>query len=83
MDTEVAKIDKFGRVLVPARFREQLGWTADTPVIVGITAEGQLQVWTRESAVRRAQELCRGLHKDSVVEAFLADRKREAQRENG
>ena len=76
-------MDKFGRILVPAHFREKLGWTADTPVIVGITSEGQLQVWTRESAVRRAQEMCRGLRKDNVVDGFLAERKREAARENG
>jgi len=81
MDT-IAKIDRAGRILVPLKFRQQLGFKENSNLILRIE-DGELRLHTREQALRRAQERLKRLKKagDSVVDEFLAERRQEARRE--
>lgn len=77
-----AKIDGAGRVLVPLKFRRELGLTENSDLILRVEA-GELRMHTREAALKRARERLSRLKKpgESVVDEFLAERREEARRE--
>ena len=79
---ETTKLDNAGRVLVPLKFRRQLGLAANAELILRIE-DGELRMHTRETAIRRARERLKRLKKpgESVVDEFLSERREEARRE--
>ncbi len=79
-------VDASGRLVVPARFRRALGFRDHQRVIVSLNGKG-LQIQTAEAALDAGIEYCRALVKryggppGGAVEALLAERRREAQKE--
>lgn len=69
--------------MIPRSFRERLKLSAGMELIVRIE-DGELRMTTRAEALRRAQRELSALKKEpgqSVVDEFIADRRREAERE--
>ena len=77
------KLGPGGRLVIPARFRKKMGIKAGDEVMMRVV-DGELQVWTYDNAVRRAQEwAARTIPKGvSLVKELLAERRREAARED-
>jgi bifunctional DNA-binding transcriptional regulator/antitoxin component of YhaV-PrlF toxin-antitoxin module len=74
-----------GRLVVPAHLRQQLGMSKGGKMIASIR-DGVLMLEPFDVAVRRAQAMARSYlqpGEGSVVEEFLAERRREAQGEAG
>ncbi len=74
-----AKLDKAGRVVIPAAFRKALGVKPGEYLILRIE-DGQLHAWTFDYAVRKSQEI---VHKyippgRSLVDELIAERRNEA-----
>ena len=68
--------------MVPREFRERLHLSEGVEVIVRLE-EGELRISTRANALKRAQESLSALKKpgQSVVDEFIAERRKEAERE--
>ena len=74
-----------GRLVVPATLRQQLGMPKGGK-LTAIIRDGALVLEPFEVSVNRAQALARSFLKPgegSVVDEFIADRRREAQAEDG
>ena len=68
-----------GRLVVPVPLREALGFKPGDPLVVRVQ-NGRLVVESRESVVRRMQERF-GASGRSLVDELIAERRREARRE--
>ena len=82
MASILTKIDKTGRIVIPARVRKDLNLAIGADVV--LSAEGgELRVYSRERALRRMQALAQSLvpRGSSVVDELIADRKKQAKRE--
>lgn len=79
------KVDRHGRLMVPASWRRKNGIRGEDEVILRETEDGALRLETRVQAVQRAQALVRRYVKaqpgETVVDEFLAERRAEAERE--
>ena len=77
-----AKLDRAGRLMVPRKFREELGLGEGSELVVRLE-DGGLRVETRETALRRMQAYLKQFGKPGkpVVEEFLKERQQEARRE--
>jgi bifunctional DNA-binding transcriptional regulator/antitoxin component of YhaV-PrlF toxin-antitoxin module len=71
-----------GRVLIPAAFREALGLSDGDSLIASID-NGELNLLTRQAAIRRAQAIVRQFVPEgvSLVDELIEDRRREVERE--
>ena len=81
--TERVVIDAAGRLVVPARFRKALGIRGRETVVVGMVGDS-LRVHTVDGALERLQRLARRKRTDDgtgAVDAFIAERRAEAERE--
>ncbi len=76
------KLGTGGRLVIPARFRKALGLRPGSQVLLALS-DGELRIWTREAARRRAQNLICSLipPEVSLVDELIADRRREAELE--
>ena len=76
------KIGPGGRIAIPAAHRRALGLGEGDDVQVRLEGD-EVRVISRDAAIRRAQELVASYLKDetSSVDAFIAERRREATRE--
>ncbi|MCX6591512.1 MAG: AbrB/MazE/SpoVT family DNA-binding domain-containing protein [Acidobacteria bacterium] len=83
MNAELARIDKFGRITIPATMREAAQLNAGTEVVLRLDSDGRILLEDRLAGLRRAQERCRSLNGEggSIVESFLRERREEAIRE--
>ena len=81
-DAERVVIDAAGRLVVPARFRRAMGIRGRGTVVVGMVGDS-LRVHTVDAALERLQRLARRKSPDdkSAVDAFIAERRDEAERE--
>ncbi len=81
MDQTTAKIDQRGRVVIPAKFRKQLGWRRGDEVILRME-DGRLALFTREQALKRLQKYVCDLvpPEVSLSEELIRDRRLEAAR---
>ncbi len=81
-NTERVAIDAAGRLVVPARFRRAMGLRGRGTVVVGMVGDS-LHVHTVDGALERLQRLARRKKADdgSAVDAFIAERRDEAERE--
>ncbi len=68
-----------GRLVVPGRLREALGFEPGDPLVVRVQ-DGRLVVESRESVVRRIQERFATPGR-SLVDELIAERRREARQE--
>ncbi|HEV2097955.1 MAG TPA: AbrB/MazE/SpoVT family DNA-binding domain-containing protein [Stellaceae bacterium] len=83
MQTTFAKISKTGRLSIPAHIRRAIGLERGGDVVVELDGR-DIRIRTVDEAVARAQMLTRRLlgdNPDATLDAFLAERRREAGRE--
>ncbi|MEO7223687.1 MAG: AbrB/MazE/SpoVT family DNA-binding domain-containing protein [Devosia sp.] len=78
------EVKEGGRILLPAELRVALG-IGEGDALMAEVVDGELRLLPRATAVRRAQEMVRQFIPAgaNVVDDFIADRRREAQREAG
>ena len=76
------RVDKQGRLLIPAPVREQLGIGPDTPVTVWTDGQ-EMRLATIKAAMLQVQAWAAQFKKpgESVVEEFLRERREEAANE--
>lgn len=82
MGAGATKVDRHGRVLIPAEYRRAIGLRAGDAVVVQLE-DGALRLLPRPEAIRRAQELVarRTAGERSLVAELSAERRAEAARE--
>ena len=82
MEQVATRVDRHGRVVIPAEYRRALGLEDGDPVVLRLN-DGLLQLMSRAEAIRRAQERVAGHAKGkrSLVEELLAERRAEAARD--
>lgn len=82
MQQTATKVDRHGRVVIPAEYRRALGLREGDPVMVQLD-DGVLRILTRAQAIRRAQEILAPYFagKPSPVDELIAERRAEAARE--
>ena len=80
--SELVAIDGAGRLVVPGKFRKALGISGPQQLLVGLEGNA-LRVSTTDGVIRRYQELAKRRKRTdgSVVDAFIAERRREAAAE--
>lgn len=82
MEQSATKVDRHGRVVIPAEYRRALGLEEGDMLVLRLD-DGLLQLMTRAEAIRRAQELV-AKHTSggtSLVDELIAERRAEATRE--
>lgn len=83
MSTARARIDKAGRILIPAKLRTELNIEPGDPVVLE-TRGDELHVRPYRLAIREAQAIIRRYIPDrdrSLVDELIAERRKEAERE--
>jgi AbrB family looped-hinge helix DNA binding protein len=83
MATARARIDKAGRMLIPAKLRRELGIAAGDAVVLEIKGD-ELRVRPYKKAIEEAQAIIRRYIPDrdrSLVDELIEQRRREAERE--
>ena len=83
MSTARARIDKAGRILIPARLRTELNLGPGDPAVLE-TSGGELHVRPYGQAIPEAQAIIRKYIPDrdrSLVDGLIAERRKEAERE--
>ena len=78
-----AKVSDSGRLSIPSEFRKAVGLENGGDVIVELDGR-EIRIRTVDEVVAQAQALTRRLlvgRKDSSVEAFMAERRRQARKE--
>ncbi|MXW34110.1 MAG: AbrB/MazE/SpoVT family DNA-binding domain-containing protein [Chloroflexi bacterium] len=76
------KVDKSGRVYIPAEYRRELGLKPGDSVMVQLH-EGELRIMSQLEGIRRAREIvARYVSPDrSLADELIAERRAEAARE--
>lgn len=76
------KIDKQGRIIIPARERKQLGLKPGEAVVLSVE-DGELRIRSIRESVRHAQAIIRQYIPEgrSLVDELIAERREEAERE--
>ena len=83
MNSIRTKISKSGRLSLPAKFRKALGLERGGDVVVELAGR-VIRIRTVDEVVAQAQARAKWLlagKPDSSVDAFLAERRREAEKE--
>ena len=83
MSTARARLDKAGRLLIPAKLRSELKLGPGDPVVLE-TKGDELLVRPYNQAIREAQAIIRKYIPDrdrSLVDELIAERRKEAERE--
>ena len=83
METLSVKIEKSGRILIPAAVRRHLGLKEGTEMILRVDETG-IQMGTREQALARIHERLRRYIPEGRIlsEELIQERRAEAEREN-
>ena len=78
------RMDAVGRIQIPVAAMKAAGIEGDEPVHVKVTGDG-LEIISRRAALRRAHEIARRFVPEgvSLADELIAERRREASRENG
>jgi len=81
-DTEPARLDPAGRIVIPARFRKLLGLKPGDPVTVTLEAS-TLRIRTAKAALEKAQALMRSRNpgRRSAVTELIEERRKAATAE--
>ncbi len=83
MNAVRARVSESGRISLPAEFRKAAGLDRGGDVMVEMAGR-EIRIRSLDEVVTHAQALTRDLlggKPDASVDAFLADRRREAKRE--
>jgi AbrB family looped-hinge helix DNA binding protein len=83
LNYERVRLDDAGRIVIPARFRKQLGMKKGSWLVIGVE-DGEVRIFTIQEAIRKVQETAREYPPEeghSVVDDFIAERRAEAARE--
>ena len=82
MQQSATRVDRHGRVVIPAEYRRALGLREGDTVVIQL-ADGALRILSRTEAIRRAQELVTGRTSGerSLVAELTAERRLEAARD--
>jgi AbrB family looped-hinge helix DNA binding protein len=83
MSTARARIDKGGRLVIPAKLRKELDIAAGDGVVIDVR-QGELHVRPYKKAIEEAQAIIRKYIPDqdrSLVDELIAGRRKEAERE--
>ena len=82
MQQTATKVDRNGRVVIPAEYRRSLGLHEGEEVVVQLD-DGALRILTRAQAIRRAQEILAPYlaGSGSLADELIAERRAEAARE--
>jgi AbrB family looped-hinge helix DNA binding protein len=83
MSTARARVDRAGRILIPAKLRAELSVRPGDPVVLETTGD-ELHVRPYREAIREAQAIiCKYLpdRERSLVDELIAERRNEAKRE--
>jgi AbrB family looped-hinge helix DNA binding protein len=78
-----AKVSRSGRLSIPSSFRKELGLDHGGDVVIELAGR-EIRIRTIEEVIAQAQAIARRLaagKPDASVDAFLAERRREAERE--
>ena len=78
----LVRINKQGRLVIPAECRATAGFKAGEEVLIEPVGEGELRLRTKEQALKEAQRIVAryGSGRDLVTE-LIAERREEAGRE--
>lgn len=76
-----ARVDKQGRILIPAEIREQLGVKPGDKLNLVMKGR-ELRVLTLDEAIRQLQDYVEGITggRKGILDEFIAERRREAER---
>jgi AbrB family looped-hinge helix DNA binding protein len=79
----IARINKQGRLVIPAECRAAIGLKPGEEVLIEPVGEGELRLLTKSQAIKRAQEIvARHIPKGAnLVDELIAERREEASRE--
>jgi AbrB family looped-hinge helix DNA binding protein len=82
MSFETAQISENGRIVIPAVYRKAMGLKGGEVVTIRLDEEG-LHIQSRAQAIKRAQAIVRKYVPEgvSLVDELIAERRREAKRE--
>ena len=82
MKSQSVKVIEGGKLVIPARFRRELGIGVGDTVVIEL-ADDALHVRSLASAIRKAQAIVRGFVPAgaSLVDDLIAERRAEAGRE--
>ena len=81
MKTTTVKLGESGRIVLPAQFRKELGVEPGDELILAM-GDGELRIFTRLQAIKRAQGLLKGLAPGrSLVDELIQERRAESARE--
>ena len=82
MQQRATKVDRHGRVVIPAEYRRALGLREGDAVVIQLD-DGALRILTHAQAIRRAQEIVAKYvsPERSLVDELIAERRAEAARE--
>jgi AbrB family looped-hinge helix DNA binding protein len=78
-----AKVSDSGRISIPSEFRKAVGLEKGGDVVVELEGR-EIRIRTVDEVVAQAQELTKRLlagRKDASVDAFIAERRRQARKE--
>jgi AbrB family looped-hinge helix DNA binding protein len=83
MNAVQERVSKSGRISIPAEFRKAVGLEHGGNVVIELIGR-EIRIKTIDEVVAQARAIARRLtagNPDASVDAFLADRRREAARE--
>ncbi len=83
METISVKVEKSGRILIPAAIRRQFGLKEGTEMILRVDEDG-IRLGTREQALARIRKRLRRYIPEGrcLSEELIQERRAEAEREN-
>lgn len=82
MVTETAFLDKYGRLVIPASFRKEMGWKPGDELTLSI-ANNELRVLSRSQAIERLRAEIRKRVRPgiSLADDLIRERREEVRRE--
>lgn len=82
MESRSSKIVDGGKVVIPAKFRRELGIEVGDIVVMEVV-DGELRIRSRDAAIAEIQKLARSFVPEgvSVVDELISDRRAEAAKE--
>jgi AbrB family looped-hinge helix DNA binding protein len=82
MNVYAVRLEKSGRILIPAEIRRRFGLEPGQDVLIGADERGVTVVGNRAAAVRDLQKRMRSFHLDcSLADELIAERRAEASAE--
>jgi AbrB family looped-hinge helix DNA binding protein len=83
MESYTTRLERSGRILIPAAVRRQLGLSEGSQVLVKVEASGTLQVTSRSQVLAKVRQQIRKYIPagEDLAEELIRDRRAEVERE--